>query len=36
LAGAEHWQSRYDPPLVAKPADLAMIYIYRSLRSEGT
>ena len=39
--GAEHWQSttsfnRDDLPLVAKVADLAMMYIYGSMQSEGT
>jgi hypothetical protein len=39
--GAENWQSttsfnRDDVPLVAKLADLAMMFIYGSLQSEGT
>jgi hypothetical protein len=38
--GAEHWQNttsfnRDDLPLVAKLADLAMMYIYGSVQSEG-
>jgi hypothetical protein len=38
--GAEHWQNttsfnRDDLPLVAKLADLAMMYIYGSMQSEG-
>lgn len=39
--GEEHWQSttsfnRDDLPLVAKLADLAMMFIYESVQSEGT
>jgi hypothetical protein len=39
--GAEHWQSttsfnRDDLPLVAKLAEMAMMYIYGSMQSEGT
>jgi hypothetical protein len=39
--GAEHWQSttsfnRDDLPLVARLADMAMMYIYGSTQSEGT
>jgi hypothetical protein len=38
--GAEHWQNttsfnRDDLPLVAKLADLAMMFIYGSLQNEG-
>jgi hypothetical protein len=38
--GAEHWQNttsfnRDDLPLVAKLADLAMMFIYGSVQSEG-
>jgi hypothetical protein len=38
--GEEHWQSttsfnRDDLPLVAKLADLAMMFIYESVQSEG-
>jgi hypothetical protein len=39
--GAEHWQSttnfnRDDLPLVARLADLAMMFIYGAMQSEGT
>ena len=38
--GAEHWQSttsfnRDDLPLVARLADMAMLYIYGALQNEG-
>ena len=38
--GAEHWQSttsfnRDDLPLVAKLADMAMMYVYGAMQSEG-
>jgi hypothetical protein len=39
--GAEHWQSttsfnRDDLPLVAKLADMAMMFIYGAMQREGT